>query len=82
MHPKGKYVLGRPPVQRVTDSVTIVKQPVGTGGDHRIEFREPRDPQPNQIWFATADQTRAAYAEFGEDGPSGRVRTPACSSDH
>jgi hypothetical protein len=53
--------------------VTIIKQPVGTDGGHRVEFREPRDPQFNQVWFATSNEACAAYAEFGEDGPDGRV---------
>jgi hypothetical protein len=84
VHPKGKFVLGRPPVQMFTASATVVKQPVGTDGDHRIEFRESRNPQLNQTWFATARRgTRClrGVRRGRSDRPGGRVRALASAPD-
>jgi hypothetical protein len=67
VHPKSKFVLGRPPTQRLEAHASAKAIPSGADGRYRIEIRVPRVPTPSESWFLTPEEARSRYREFSNE---------------
>ena len=69
----GRYVLGRPRLTARTSTSPAVRREPGADGSHRVEYRGPLDPGPNQEWCTTPDGARSAFERVVADDPGSPV---------